>query len=198
MEYMINFIKYICYETNDRPLRWRSGLERNSCGRLGVQIRAATDLSRVSSTAKRSEIGVRVTLPRRWQTSLLNGHEYRAWVIICSPSPVMVTSPNEWKILEWYEKHRQTNKQTNDNGVGWISIPVEVWIDSVGLGVRQCNLHMCAWTPPHLSPDIISKEVYMQESFKFQKKKYQFSSRFWFVFFWFSFGLVFFCLSVPS
>ena len=108
MEYMIHFIKYICYGTNDSPLRWRSGLERNSCGRLGVQIRAATDLSRVSSTAKRSEIGASVTLPRRWQTSLLNGHEYRAWVIICSPSPIMVTSPNEWKILEWYEKHRQT------------------------------------------------------------------------------------------
>ena len=30
---------------------------------------------------------------------------------ICSPSPVMVASPNVWKILEWDEK-LQTNKQT--------------------------------------------------------------------------------------
>ena len=64
MEYMIHFIKYTCYGMNDRPGRWRSGLERPSCGRLDVQIRAATGLSRVRSTAKRSEIGVSVTVPR--------------------------------------------------------------------------------------------------------------------------------------
>ena len=41
---------------------------------------------------------------------LLNGHKCRAKIKICSPSAAMVTSPNEWKILEWDEK-LQTNKQ---------------------------------------------------------------------------------------
>ena len=44
------------------------------------------------------------------ELSLLNGHEYRAQVNICSPSLPMMTSPNEWKILEWDEKPNQTNK----------------------------------------------------------------------------------------
>ena len=34
-------------------------------------------------------------------------------VKMCSPSPVMVTSTYEWKILEWVEKPQPTNKQTN-------------------------------------------------------------------------------------
>ena len=38
--------------------------------------------------------------------------EYQLLVKICSPSPVMGTSPNEWNILEWYQK---TPKQTNKN-----------------------------------------------------------------------------------
>ena len=29
-----------------------------------------------------------------------------------SPSPLMVTSPYEWKILEWDDKPKQTHKQT--------------------------------------------------------------------------------------
>ena len=52
-----------------------------------------------------------------WQAkepSLLNGHECRAWVKICSPSPAMVTSQYEWKILECDEKP-QWNIQTNTN-----------------------------------------------------------------------------------
>ena len=43
------------------------------------------------------------------EPSLLNGQECRAQVKICSPSPVMVTSPYEWKILEWDDK--PPNKQ---------------------------------------------------------------------------------------
>ena len=35
------------------------------------------------------------------EPSLHNGHECWAWVKICSPSPAMVTSPYEWKILQW-------------------------------------------------------------------------------------------------
>ena len=46
------------------------------------------------------------------EPSLLNGHECRAKVNICSPSPVLMPSPYEWKILEWDEK-TQTNEQTN-------------------------------------------------------------------------------------
>ena len=49
-----------------------------------------------------------------WHTkepSLLNGHECRALVKICSSSPVMVTSLYEWKMLERDDKP-QTNKQT--------------------------------------------------------------------------------------
>ena len=42
---------------------------------------------------------------------LLNGHECPACINICSPSPAMVTSPYEWKILEWNE---QTSKQTDN------------------------------------------------------------------------------------
>ena len=43
------------------------------------------------------------------EPSLLNGHECRAWVKICSPS--LVTSPYEWNIIEWYEKlQRKQNK----------------------------------------------------------------------------------------
>ena len=47
------------------------------------------------------------------EPSLLNGHECRAYVKMCCPSSVMVTSPNEWKNLEWGQKKntKQTNKQ---------------------------------------------------------------------------------------
>ena len=47
------------------------------------------------------------------EPSLLNGHECRLKVKICSPSPAMLTSPNEWKNLEclcspfiWYKKRK--------------------------------------------------------------------------------------------
>ena len=46
------------------------------------------------------------------EPSLRNGHKCGAWVTICSPSSVIVSSSYEWKILEWDEK-LQTNKQTN-------------------------------------------------------------------------------------
>ena len=46
------------------------------------------------------------------EPSLLNGHECRAGVNICSPSPVMVTSPGEWKIiLSGTINHKETNVQ---------------------------------------------------------------------------------------
>ena len=47
------------------------------------------------------------------EPSLFNGHECRAKVKIYSPSPAKVTSPYEWKILEW-DENPQTNKQTKD------------------------------------------------------------------------------------
>ena len=43
------------------------------------------------------------------ESSLLNGDECWAQVNICSSSPAMVTSPCEWKILEWDEKHQANN-----------------------------------------------------------------------------------------
>ena len=51
------------------------------------------------------------------EPSLLSGHECRTYVIICSPSSVMVTSPYELKTPEWDDKP-QTNKQKqNENRV---------------------------------------------------------------------------------
>ena len=44
------------------------------------------------------------------EPSLLNGHERRASVKICSPSTAIVSSPYKWKILEWNE-NPQTDKQ---------------------------------------------------------------------------------------
>ena len=46
------------------------------------------------------------------ELSLLNGHECRAQVKICSPSPAMVTSTYKCKILEWEDKLQQ-NKQNS-------------------------------------------------------------------------------------
>ena len=43
------------------------------------------------------------------EPSLLNGHECQAWVKICSPSPVMVKSAYERKILERIEKPQTKN-----------------------------------------------------------------------------------------
>ena len=45
---------------------------------------------------------------------LLNGHKCGAKVKTCKPSPSMVTSPYEWKILEW-DENKQTNKQIVHN-----------------------------------------------------------------------------------
>ena len=43
--------------------------------------------------------------------SLLNGHKCRVQVQLCSPSPVMVTPPYEWKILSSGTiSHKQTNQ----------------------------------------------------------------------------------------
>ena len=42
--------------------------------------------------------------------SMLNGHKCRAYVKICSLSPVMVTSPYERKFLEWDDNHNEANK----------------------------------------------------------------------------------------
>ena len=61
--------------------------------------------------------------PRRWPLStdascrsrcgtLKNPHWLMTMVKICSLSPAMETSPNEWKIFDWDEK-LQTNKQNN-------------------------------------------------------------------------------------
>ena len=43
------------------------------------------------------------------EPSLLNAYECRAQVIIIIPSPLMVTSPYEWKILEWDDKPQTNN-----------------------------------------------------------------------------------------
>ena len=48
------------------------------------------------------------------EPSLLNGHNWRAKIKICGPSPAMVTSQNKWKILEWNEK-LQTSKHFSHN-----------------------------------------------------------------------------------
>ena len=43
---------------------------------------------------------------------LLNDQKCRAYVKLCSLSPVMMTSQNEWKILQW-NAHRLKNKHTH-------------------------------------------------------------------------------------
>ena len=56
---------------------------------------------------------------------LLNGHKSREWVKICNPSPAMVTSPYEWKILQRDENpqtNKQTNKQKHDTNTNEVSL----------------------------------------------------------------------------
>ena len=53
------------------------------------------------------------------EPSLLNAHKCRVLVKICSPSPLMVTSPNEWKILEWDEK-TQTNLSIHNTLIAFL------------------------------------------------------------------------------
>ena len=44
---------------------------------------------------------------------MFNGLECRLWINKCSPSPVLETSPYEWKILRWDKKsNKQTKQQT--------------------------------------------------------------------------------------
>ena len=47
------------------------------------------------------------------EPSLLNCHKCRTKVKFCSPLPIMVTSPNEWKILECDEKLQTNRKNLN-------------------------------------------------------------------------------------
>ena len=100
------------------PCKWKF-VCLNSQPRQTYLVKTGSD----SSTAKCSAIGVSVKGPWRWplwidapchrcgtlKNPLLNGHECREHVKICSPSPAIVTSPYEWKILECDEKH-QTSK----------------------------------------------------------------------------------------
>ena len=51
-------------------------------------------------------------------SSLLNGNKCRTKVKMCSPSTVMVTSPYEWKILEWDDKP-QTKKTSKQTMIKW-------------------------------------------------------------------------------
>ena len=57
------------------------------------------------------------------EPSLLNGHERRAMVKICSPSPVMVTYPYESKILKWDGKPNTNNKKTPTYFLEKINLP---------------------------------------------------------------------------
>ena len=111
--------KTSCKQTNIHHRRGGTiGLSfRLACGRLDVQILAATYLSRNTSsdslTAKRSATELNVTGPLRWplltyfpchrkEPLLLISHECRVCDKICSSSPV---------ILEWYVKPSR-NKET--------------------------------------------------------------------------------------
>ena len=92
-----------------------------------------------SFTAKRSATSVSITGHRRWPRKrvglchsrwrTLQNHrcpmsmsaKYRC-KFACSPSPVMVTSLNEWKILEWDEKSKandEINDVDNDINLYW-------------------------------------------------------------------------------
>ena len=115
-----------------RPPRWRRGTVIASHAEDRGSTPVATDLSRKNRQLqlhcqtlsnrcqchRSSEMTIlngRPVSQQVWhvrEPSLLNGHECRTQVKICSPSPAMVTSPYEKKILEWDEK-LQTNKQTN-------------------------------------------------------------------------------------
>ena len=65
------------------------------------------------------------------ESSLLNGHECRAWLKFCSPWLVMVTSPYEWKILEGDDK-LQTNKQKNQPAT-----PTVIWDNLYNSRLRE-------------------------------------------------------------
>ena len=49
------------------------------------------------------------------ESSLFNTHECWVYLIIWSPSPVMVTFLLEWKSIEWDEKHVSKSKDVFDN-----------------------------------------------------------------------------------
>ena len=71
---------------------------------------------------------------RAKEPSLFKGYECRAYVKICSPSPVIVTSPYDWIIIEWDNKH--TTKQTNKYRINiikcvnleWRTIDALIWL----------------------------------------------------------------------
>ena len=71
---------------------------------------------------------------RAKEPSLFKGYECRAYVKICSPSPVMVTSTYDCIIIEWDNKH--TTKQTNTYwliiikcvNLEWRTIDVLIWL----------------------------------------------------------------------
>ena len=109
------------------PRRWRSRLERSPRKRKFGCSNPSRDRPKsqnqvVTAALPNARQYVRVsrvlgdyhvciyTIVHAKELLLLNGHECRAKVQICSPSTVMVTSPHERKILEWNEKP-QTNKQ---------------------------------------------------------------------------------------
>ena len=127
------------------PRWWLSWIERSPRTRkVGCsdpsRDRPLVKLGSDSSIAKSSATGVSVTCPRRWPLKTdaschrrcgklknltaqwIMSAEYRSNVI-CSPSTVMVTSPNEFNILEW---DNTQNEQTylwriqefqNSNGI---------------------------------------------------------------------------------
>ena len=63
--------------------------------------------------------------------ALLYDHEHREWVKICIPSPVMVTSPYEWKILEWDENPEQKKNRVHYYGTVkfWFTME-KIWFNS--------------------------------------------------------------------
>ena len=118
--YLYMYIWYTWTKWNS-SISCRGGVEVERSPRIreiGVRSLVATDISRKkgidSSTAKRSATSVSVTGPRRWPlgscrsgcVTLKNPHCSMA-MSTEQRSPAIVTSPYEWKILEW----EQTNKQ---------------------------------------------------------------------------------------
>ena len=77
---------------------------------------------------------------------------------MCSTSPVMVTSPYEWKILKWDEKP-QTNKQTHNNHkrhqLKWVKNSMRPPLGFVNLfpllppsrRMQKCQMNWMKWLP---------------------------------------------------
>ena len=94
--------------------------------------------------------------------SLLNGHHCQVWGKLCSPLPVMVTSPKEWKILECNNKPKKRTKAVQfrtsvhliSSTMNWLFKLEMYWKVSLSIWLlTQSKLRLITDDPQSLSSD---------------------------------------------